>query len=184
MLAVLVLPHSNADTERVFSDLNDIKSWLRTQLTREALNALLQIRVNAWQFGISSGSSEPLPNQLVVDCFAAKQAYSRRMNAAARGAAGGSRSRAAAGASGGSASLQEEGGGGGSGHHSPMEEDQEGGIFEEEEEEEEERGAAGMLQGLREVIDVGSSSEDFEEGEPWVLPGEEEQEERELAGNE
>lgn len=43
-MAVLTLPHSNADVERVFSQMNLVKSKLRNRLSIKSLNAILTIK--------------------------------------------------------------------------------------------------------------------------------------------
>lgn len=44
MKQLLVLPHSNADTERIFSQINLIKSKVRNKLTTETVNSLLSTK--------------------------------------------------------------------------------------------------------------------------------------------
>lgn len=41
---ILSLPHSNADAERIFSILKDVKTAKRNRLSDETLNALLTFR--------------------------------------------------------------------------------------------------------------------------------------------
>lgn len=47
---ILVLPHSNADVERLFSSMNVIKNKLRNRMNVNTLNAVLQIRFGLIKF--------------------------------------------------------------------------------------------------------------------------------------
>ncbi|KAL6954599.1 hypothetical protein U1Q18_044859 [Sarracenia purpurea var. burkii] len=44
VLSLLILPHSNAEVERLFSVMNCIKSKARNRMSSEVLNAILQVR--------------------------------------------------------------------------------------------------------------------------------------------
>ena len=46
MKAILIIPHGNADTERVFSKMNLIKTKLRNCLVNKSLNSLLAVNCN------------------------------------------------------------------------------------------------------------------------------------------
>lgn len=52
-LSVLVLPHSNAEVERVFSQLNIVKTKLRNRMTTKMVNAILTIRAGLRRLGKS-----------------------------------------------------------------------------------------------------------------------------------
>jgi hypothetical protein len=43
-MSALILPHSNADVERVFSAMNNIKSKTRNRMKLDLLNAILTIK--------------------------------------------------------------------------------------------------------------------------------------------
>lgn len=44
VLQILMIPHSNADVERVFSNMNIVKSKLRNKMQLPMLTAILRIR--------------------------------------------------------------------------------------------------------------------------------------------
>jgi len=44
--AILSLPHSNADAERIFSIVTDVKNKKRNRMNIENLNAICKIRSN------------------------------------------------------------------------------------------------------------------------------------------
>ena len=55
---VMVLPHANADAERVFSIVTDVRSKKRNRLGRETLNAICVSRVSFRSKGINCESFE------------------------------------------------------------------------------------------------------------------------------
>lgn len=62
-LHVLVLPHSNADVERIFSQMNVIKSKLRNRMNLNTLNSILYIRTGLKTFN-STCYSYDIPKEV------------------------------------------------------------------------------------------------------------------------
>lgn len=73
-ISLLSLPHSNADIERVFSQMNLVKTKLRNRLAVTTLNAILYVR-----FGLKKAEkccySYMMPDD-VLHCIGTKQSYS------------------------------------------------------------------------------------------------------------
>ena len=59
--AVMSLPHGNADVERLFSAMNNVKTSLRNQLGQDTLTAILMIKTNN-----SSSCFDFKPTQVMV----------------------------------------------------------------------------------------------------------------------
>jgi hypothetical protein len=78
MTAMLVLPHVNADVERLFSALKLVKSRLRTCLLHNTLLQLLRCKVNAKVFGLSSASWSPSPEFLAQVCTQLKAIWAEK----------------------------------------------------------------------------------------------------------
>lgn len=74
-LTVLSLPHSNAEIERVFSQMNIIKTKLRNKMQTDTTNALLHIRYGLKRMSQTCVSYD-LPND-VLDLVASSQKYSQ-----------------------------------------------------------------------------------------------------------
>ncbi len=68
MTAMLCLPHSNADAERVFSALKLIKTRLRSRLLHSTLSHLLRCKVNGKILGLDSEDWNPSKEFLARAC--------------------------------------------------------------------------------------------------------------------
>ena len=65
-ISVLILPHSNAEIERVFSSMNYVKSKLRTSMSLKLLNAILAIKFGLIRVG-KCCSTYDLPSHVLRD---------------------------------------------------------------------------------------------------------------------
>ncbi|KAK3892454.1 hypothetical protein Pcinc_003687 [Petrolisthes cinctipes] len=63
-ISVLSLPHSNAEVERLFSQMNIVKSKLRSRLNLRSVNAILAVRSGLKRVGKSCNSYE-LPKEVI-----------------------------------------------------------------------------------------------------------------------
>lgn len=77
-MTVLSLPHSNADVERVFSQMNVVKSKLRNRMDLSTLKAILCIRYSLRRLGLDSVDYE-LP-QSVISKIGTTDIYERVAN--------------------------------------------------------------------------------------------------------
>ena len=75
-LSVLVLPHSNAEVERVFSQMNIVKTKLRNRMETKMANAILGIRAGLRRSGKCCYNYE-LPSN-VLKMIGTKQAYNEK----------------------------------------------------------------------------------------------------------
>ena len=64
-ISMLVLPHSNAEVERVFSQMNIVKSKLRNRMETQMANAILAIRAGLKRSGKSCFEYE-IPDTVVA----------------------------------------------------------------------------------------------------------------------
>lgn len=78
---MLVLPHSNADVERVFSTMNVIKNKLRNRMSFETLNSILQIRFGLKKFNKTCYTYD-IPQE-VLKKIGSKEKYKFILNKAA-----------------------------------------------------------------------------------------------------
>lgn len=65
-IAILSLPHSNAEVERVFSAMNIVKNKLRNKISEKTLNSILLIR-NQLRIKNKNCSTYDLPDEVVND---------------------------------------------------------------------------------------------------------------------
>lgn len=73
VIMILSLPHSNGEIERVFSQMNIIKSKLRNRMKTESANALLHIRYGLRRTGNTCVTYE-LPNT-ILDLVGSNEKY-------------------------------------------------------------------------------------------------------------
>ena len=65
-ISALILPHSNADIERVFSSMNYIKSKLRNKIKLDLLNAILMVKFSLLRLQKCCDSYK-LPSNVLID---------------------------------------------------------------------------------------------------------------------
>lgn len=78
-VSVLSLPHSNAEVERVFSQMSVVKSKLRNRMSLQSLNSILYIR-----YGLKLSGEACYEHQLpdnVLQLFGTSAAYSFKSSA-------------------------------------------------------------------------------------------------------